>query len=594
MQARSRFTLAATLSVAYAESALFTERRISNLYRAVNTVLDEKSSVPSGTLRATDLESLHDESDFPVLQELLIWNRALSPVDRKTKLCAMLKNPFIFYRGADHLFFRDFALLKRKNPAIFQHYDTSLLKTWIQGDLHTDNFGAFGNGPGDVVFNVNDFDESMAGDIQFDLWRLAASVVIESRVHQLLPEGQERDLVQSLAEGYRLEMQKLLSSSGNGSHLEMRPFTASRFSEEASELASWLKRLRATRDESTLLDKWAPRDVLYSEGKRRFPLSRKLTLPGADMRIFLAEGMMDYYMTLLPEVREKLPISYFRVKDIAQRDLAGTGSLGAGRYYVLIDGPSADEDDDVILDVKQQQQPAPALFLGDTALKNYVSQFGDNHALRHNVGYRKLTRDVDMYLGYLVDQRKGVSYAVRSLSPYKDSFPFNSYRGDVDTLKRIISQLGRVLAVDHVSSLDKSSVLPTFLQERGLLSEGYNSFFPSLLWGVGKAYAERVFEDFAKFKREYIFVNGLNESEGDISAHCETHFVDSKDSRGELQVLAERVQTHLAHEEDEKHGENTALYLLVSSLVSISAAFAFGVLTGRARAHDNLEHYRRL
>ena len=55
----------------------------------------------------------------------------------------------------------------------------------------------------------------------------------------------------------------------------------------------------------------------------------------------------------------RIPITAFTLKDVAKRELAGTGSLGSGRYYVLIEGVGqpGDVNDDVILDFKEQDRP---------------------------------------------------------------------------------------------------------------------------------------------------------------------------------------------------------------------------------------------
>lgn len=63
---------------------------------------------------------------------------------------------------------------------------------------------------------------------------------------------------------------------------------------------------------------------------------------------------------------------YFRVKSVARRLAAGTGSLGTPRFYLLIEGPSADQDDDVILDVKRQGTPTAHAYI--TPVWNFATR----------------------------------------------------------------------------------------------------------------------------------------------------------------------------------------------------------------------------
>lgn len=114
-----------------------------------------------------------DQNHMTVLRELLMWNRELEPLDRKAKFCIMQKSPFRFYRGANHVFFHDFSRLKEFSPLMRKRAH----EVWISGDLHTENLGSFENGKNEVVYDVNDFDESTVGDYQFDVWRMVTAIV---------------------------------------------------------------------------------------------------------------------------------------------------------------------------------------------------------------------------------------------------------------------------------------------------------------------------------------------------------------------------------------------------------------------------------
>ncbi len=103
-------------------------------------------------------------------------NDALPPTDRQAKYAKMAASPFVFFRGTNHVFCADFA----GDPRLSQ-FGGSRMRTWLQGDLHVENFGAFSNDEGDVVYDSNDFDEAVIADYQYDLWRMAVSIVLVAR-----------------------------------------------------------------------------------------------------------------------------------------------------------------------------------------------------------------------------------------------------------------------------------------------------------------------------------------------------------------------------------------------------------------------------
>ncbi|MFY7869394.1 MAG: DUF2252 family protein, partial [Exiguobacterium sp.] len=96
--------------------------------------------------------------------------RQLSEEARQEKYAKMSSSPFSFFRGSSHLFYYDFA----KVPIAFDTGPDH--PTFIQGDLHFENFGVFEDGAGTIIYDVNDFDEAYIGSYLFDLLRMAVSV----------------------------------------------------------------------------------------------------------------------------------------------------------------------------------------------------------------------------------------------------------------------------------------------------------------------------------------------------------------------------------------------------------------------------------
>lgn len=121
-----------------------------------------------------------ERSDF-VLQEIENKNKDISKGDRQTKYCNMAGSPFVFYRGTAHLFWADFA----QDSEMEEFGNEDQTKIWLVGDLHSENYGTYDNNKGEVVYNLNDFDEAVVDDYQFDLWRMATSIVLVAREQEL-------------------------------------------------------------------------------------------------------------------------------------------------------------------------------------------------------------------------------------------------------------------------------------------------------------------------------------------------------------------------------------------------------------------------
>ena len=87
------------------------------------------------------------------------------------------------------------------------------------------------------------------------------------------------------------------------------------------------------------------------------------------------------YLKTTPKELSSISDTHNKILDIAERHGAGTGSVGLKRYYVLIAGDTSHAYDDLILDVKQQEQPTAFSYLSDEEIKEYEYNF-ENHAHR--------------------------------------------------------------------------------------------------------------------------------------------------------------------------------------------------------------------
>jgi hypothetical protein len=117
----------------------------------------------------------------------------------------MVQSPFAFFRGSAALMASDLA-----------HKPNSGLRVQVCGDAHLMNFGAFATPERNVIFDINDFDETLPGPWEWDLKRLAASVVIAG-THLKLPESESSRAAIAMARSYREHMADYVVDASTGS-----------------------------------------------------------------------------------------------------------------------------------------------------------------------------------------------------------------------------------------------------------------------------------------------------------------------------------------------------------------------------------------
>jgi uncharacterized protein (DUF2252 family) len=276
----------------------------------------------------------------------------------------MLVSPFAFYRGAASLMAADLA----GSP-------DSGLRVQACGDAHLSNFGGFASPDRDLVFDINDFDETAPGPWEWDIKRLAASIAIAGR--QLgLSAAQRRTAVAASVRAYREAMRRF-AAMGN--------------------LAVWYARLDAARllaaaprDTSARLKKSLNRQVAKAQSKDHLRAVSKLTervngelrivskpplvipieeLAGemdpetivAEMRVLLGK-----YKRSLKSDRRHL-IDRYRYVHMA-RKVVGVGSVGTRAWIVLLVG--RDDDDPLFLQVKEAGPSVLAPYSGRAPATN--------------------------------------------------------------------------------------------------------------------------------------------------------------------------------------------------------------------------------
>jgi uncharacterized protein (DUF2252 family) len=420
-----------------------------------------------------------------VVSELSAWNAGLTAASRQEKYGMMEADLFSFYRGTDHLFWKD----KGTSPALSTYGNVARTRIWLQGDMHADNMGSFANDQGEVVYDLNDFDEAVLGDYQLDLWRLAVSLVLVMRDNGGFSAANQSAVVDAATESYLDTVERWNGNDGEGAQVYTAANTYGKLDDFLAGVAS--------ASTQKLLDKYTSK----SPSGRTFDPSKSSDIEAvpASTASAITAQMAAYGSTLSGGLA--YASSYFTVKSVARRLHAGVGSLGTIRYYVLIEGPSSSQDDDIILDVKAQSAPSAYQNLSAAARSAIDAASGKSHARRVVQAAKALGNHVDDHLGYLT--LFGQGYSVRQRSPWKDTLDTTAL-DSVDRMTKMAEQWGAILATAHCRA-DKDAnaahVPYDFDHEVTSRIDGKHDKFRAALRAVVLPYADQVESDYHSFMK---------------------------------------------------------------------------------------------
>jgi uncharacterized protein (DUF2252 family) len=410
---------------------------------------------------------------------------SLTPELRESKDSAMAESPFTFFRGTAYLFHRDLASQKLLEASRFNKPETA---TWVQGDLHALNFGSFDDDQGNVVYDLNDFDEAWVASYLRDVWRAAVSIALVSRSAHLTPEDAGA-AVDAFAGSY---LDTLESYRGND-HEKQAEITVA---EAQPPLKGFLGNVAQKNSRKKLLDKWTEPGTT----KPVLKIGKNLAPATEDEKKALIAAIAGYKDKLSSGLKGKA--GYFTVLDVARRINAGTGSLGTPRFYVLIQGAGPGPDDDRILDVKQQGMPSVQANLASAEQGNRIPpQYAtkDGQGCRVAAAQRALLTRVDDHLGCLPSML-GNSWSVRERSPFKDDLENDlaSIATTKEAWQNLARQWGRILATDHArGNLNADLILaPGSFKEAVLgLTHDHRADFSAEVRRFALAYADQVETD---------------------------------------------------------------------------------------------------
>jgi uncharacterized protein (DUF2252 family) len=417
----------------------------------------------------------------------------------KLKYKLMAESPFGYFRGAVPVMAADLAVLPNTG-----------LVCQLCGDAHVRNLGAFAAPDGRLVFDINDFDETIRGPFEWDLKRMAASLVLAGRGsgHK---ESAARETVERCVARYCAQMRVFAQMSS----LEVAHYQVHRLSQAAPVHQALMEAERAT-PQHTLDQLTEPASSMESakevnlvkgmgsvkgtgfspykspakskralapEGRSLLNLSRRFKeikpiltrVTGARAAAVLAS--LGPYRQMLEPQRQHL-LSLYRPVDVAFK-IVGTGSVGLRDYCVYFEGNGP--ADPLFLQIKEEPASAYSPYLTDAQPPHHNGQ-------RVAEGQKAMQVQSDPFLGWT--HFAGRDYLVRQLNDHKGSIDMEDLAGG--GLEAYAEVCGELLARGHARSGD-----PLILN--GYIGNGDG--FAEALAKFGSAYADQTEKDWNELKR---------------------------------------------------------------------------------------------
>lgn len=342
----------------------------------------------------------------------------------------MLRNPFAFLRGSPALMACDLA----RTPV-------TRIQVQACGDCHLLNFGLFATPERNLIFDINDFDETLRAPWEWDLKRLTTSFVVAARLNGI-SDRRSRDAVVACGRSYRRHMREFSEMSpleiwyyriGVEDLVDNAPDSNSR-----NRLEKMAAKAR-TRVGENLFPKITEQD----DGQHRFverpPVMTRITDERSRERV--REGI-ESYRTSLPDDRRFL-FDRFRLEDFALR-VVGIGSVATRCFVGLF---FCDDKNPLLLQVKEARQSVLEPHAGKSPF--------ENHGQRVVAGQRLMQAASDILLGW-VRAGTGHDFYVRQLRDMKLSLPIEGLTaGQLESYAEIC---GWTLARAHATSGDPAMI----------------------------------------------------------------------------------------------------------------------------------------
>lgn len=402
-------------------------------------------------------------NEASIWQRIDNYNHGRDDVRLQLKYRAMQADAFAFLRGSAHLFHEDWPQDPELNNAPL---------TWLTGDLHFENFGAYKGDNRLRYFDLNDFDETLLGPCTRDLARFLCSLLVGA---------------QSL--GVEQVQAFMLSEA----------FLDSYCHELATGKARWIERATATGMIRDLLKNLKHRSRVDLLRERTERLEQGVMLKKDGVKALPVSNADRQKVTTLIELfaaSHKEP-DFFRVLDVARR-IAGVGSLGLERYVVLVYGKGSERH--YLLDLKHQPGSALQPFL-QVPQPDWQSE-----AERVMLVQQRGQAIAPAFLAAVVDGEH--SYLLKELLPQQDRLHLRHWNGKIGRLYKVVQAMGELVAWQHLRTSGwRGAAIADQWQAFGRQTAWRHNLFDYAL-----AYSRKVRLDWLSFKEE---LTNMHENGGD-------------------------------------------------------------------------------
>jgi uncharacterized protein (DUF2252 family) len=350
----------------------------------------------------------------------------------------MLTSPFAFLRGAAAIMAADLSA----------NGETTGITVQACGDMHLANFGVFASAERNLIFGINDFDETLPGPWEWDLKRLVASIVAAG-----IFLGADKDLcresVMEAVSTYRKKM-KEYAYKGN---LELWYSTINAkdvlkaLNPSARKAADRIMTKARQRTHMQVLGKMT--DLVDDKYRLKVnaPFIVRETHTQAGRPIDEALGMLlESYFKSLAHDRKNL-LRHYRIVDIA-RKIVGVGSVGTRCWIIFLTGNNS--DDPLFLQVKEAQPSVLEPYLNNGASSH------TEHGRRVVEGQRLIQGAPDIFLGW--GELDGLCFYVRQLRDMKGGVEFDPKTVKLENMPQYSSLCAWALALAHAKSGDAAMI----------------------------------------------------------------------------------------------------------------------------------------
>jgi uncharacterized protein (DUF2252 family) len=348
----------------------------------------------------------------------------------------MLTSPFAFLRGAAAIMAADLAASA----------PTCGIKVQTCGDAHMANFGVFASAERNIVFGINDFDETLPGPWEWDLKRLVASVVVGGRFLGA-NDKQCEAAVRATVASYRLRMKKFAYRG----HLELWYYTITEDKILKTLTLAEQKRLQRltmrARERTNLQVLGKMTDLVDNkiQIKVNVPFIVRATHSESGRQIEETLHMLlESYFKSLADDRKYL-LKHYKIADVA-RKVVGVGSVGTRCWVIYLTGNDA--EDPLFLQVKEAQTSVLEPYVGESDYSN--------HGQRVVAGQRLIQGAPDIFLGW--GEQDGYHFYIRQLRDMKGGVEFDPSKVRLENFSAYVTLCAWALALSHAKSGDAARI----------------------------------------------------------------------------------------------------------------------------------------